>query len=81
MSYPAVAELGLRVNTVGKSSVIYEVGIFEKGHQEVRAVAEMTHVFVDGVTLRPSARGMDASIRKALIAISADAKSEVKSKI
>lgn len=79
LSYPAIAELGLRVNNMGKSSVTYEVGIFEKDHADIRAVAEMTHVFVDGETLRPGRDGMTAGIRGALVAISTN--SELRSKL
>ncbi|ORY69027.1 HotDog domain-containing protein [Pseudomassariella vexata] len=66
ISYPAVAELGLRVNAVGKSSVRYEVGIFTRGVDEVKAVGEVVHVFVDSETGKPSAHGMDKSISDAL---------------
>jgi acyl-CoA thioester hydrolase len=43
IAYPGVAELGLRVNKLGKSSVTYEVGIFEQGVDEVKAVASWSH--------------------------------------
>lgn len=40
ISFPAVAELAMRVNKLGKSSVTYEVGLFEKGNDKVRCVGE-----------------------------------------
>lgn len=40
ISFPAVAELGLRVNKLGKSSVTYEIGLFEQGAEKVRSVGE-----------------------------------------
>jgi acyl-CoA thioester hydrolase len=66
IAYPAVAELGLRVNKLGKSSVTYEVALFEKGVEEVKAVGGFVHVFVDRETQRPSANGMSEQLRKGL---------------
>lgn len=69
LSYPAVAELGLRVNVVGKSSATYEIGIFEQDVSEVKAVAEFVHVYVDSGTGRPAAGGMGSCLREALSSI------------
>ncbi|KAL4818880.1 HotDog domain-containing protein [Aspergillus spinulosporus] len=66
IAYPAVAELGLRVNKLGKSSVTYEVGIFEQGVDEVKAVASCVHVFVKRSTGRPSQEGMTTNLMQAL---------------
>ncbi|KAJ5389487.1 uncharacterized protein N7496_000555 [Penicillium cataractarum] len=66
IAYPAVAELGLRVNKLGKSSVTYEVGIFERGVEEVKAVSQCVHVFVERSTGRPSPDGMSITLRGAL---------------
>jgi acyl-CoA thioester hydrolase len=66
IAFPAVAELGLRVNKLGKSSVTYEVALFEKGVEEVRSVGELIHVFVDRETGRPAAAGMIDELRKGL---------------
>jgi len=52
-AFPAVLELGLRVNKMGTSSVTYEVGIFEEGIEGVKAVGGFTHVFCDSVHRRP----------------------------
>ena len=46
ISFPAVAELALRVNHIGSSSVTYEIALFEKGEDDVRSVGELVHVFV-----------------------------------
>ncbi|KAH6869049.1 fungal-specific transcription factor domain-containing protein [Thelonectria olida] len=35
MSFPAIAELGLRINHIGKSSVSYEVGVFTRGAEAI----------------------------------------------
>lgn len=45
-----VLELGLRVNKLGKSSVTYEVGVFERDKEYVSAVGGYTHVFVDNAS-------------------------------
>jgi acyl-CoA thioester hydrolase len=63
ISFPAVAELGLRVNALGNSSVTYEIALFEKGLGPVKAVGEFIHVFVDRETGRPGARGMNDALR------------------
>lgn len=47
LSFPQVLDLGLRVNKIGKSSVTYEVGVFEQGTDTPAAVGGYTHVFVD----------------------------------
>lgn len=66
ISFPAVAELALRVNKLGKSSVTYEVALFEKGVDQVKSVGEFIHVFVDRTTGKPSANGMNDIIRRGL---------------
>lgn len=66
ISFPKVAELCLRVNKLGKSSVTYEVGLFEKGLEAVKAVGEFVHVFVDRASLRPNANGMNNELRTGL---------------
>ncbi|KAI9713100.1 MAG: hypothetical protein M1820_001085 [Bogoriella megaspora] len=66
IAYPAVAELGLRVVKLGKSSTTYEVGIFEKDKPGVRAVGELVHVFVDSKTRRPHPEGMEKQVKEGL---------------
>lgn len=66
IAFPAVAELALRVNELGKSSVRYEVALFERGVEKVKAVGEFVHVFVDRETGRPSATGMNEDLRTGL---------------
>ncbi|KAH6980652.1 HotDog domain-containing protein [Ilyonectria sp. MPI-CAGE-AT-0026] len=66
IAYPAVAELGLRVNKLGKSSVTYEVAIFELGVEEVKVVGQCVHVFVERSTGRPSKSGMSPVLRQGL---------------
>lgn len=40
--------------------------MFDQGVEAVKAVCELTHVFVDRESGRPSANGMDGSLRAAL---------------
>jgi acyl-CoA thioester hydrolase len=70
ISFPAVAQLGLRVAKLGKTSVTYEVALFEKEFDEVKAIGEFVHVFVDRRTGRPSVNGMEAQLRTGLEDIS-----------
>jgi acyl-CoA thioester hydrolase len=77
VAYPAVVDLGLRVVKLGKSSVLYEVGIFEQGHEEVRAVGGSIHVFVDQVGRRPAKDGMEMEIRQGLQTILTEEKAKL----
>ncbi|KAH8102319.1 thioesterase [Cristinia sonorae] len=64
LSFPAVLDLGLRVNQLGKSSVAYEVGVFAEGSDIPSAVGGYTHVFVDSESRKSSS--MDETIRSGL---------------
>ena len=66
LAFPAMVDLGLRVNKLGKSSVTYEIGVFERGVEEVKAVGGFVHVFVDREKNRPAAGGMDQATREGL---------------
>lgn len=69
VSYPDIVECGMRVVKLGKSSVVWEVGIFRKGDENVKAVGGSTHVFVDqkgGVLGRANKEGMPAATREGL---------------
>jgi acyl-CoA thioester hydrolase len=66
IAFPAVAELALRVNKLGTSSVTYEIALFERGIEDVKAVGEFVHVFVDRATKRPAVNGMNTNIREGL---------------
>lgn len=66
MAFPSIVDLGLRVTKLGKSSVTYEVGVFERGADDVRAVGGFTHVFVDREKSRPAKNGMPVKAREGL---------------
>jgi len=59
-------DLALRVNKLGKSSVTYEIAVFERGHEEVKAVGEFIHVFVDRDSRRPGRQGMAETLKTGL---------------
>lgn len=77
VTFPTVVDLALRVNKLGKSSVTYEVGVFEHGKEDVRAVGGFTHVFVDREKNRPAADGMANEIRRGLEKILHEEKSKL----
>lgn len=77
VAFPSIVDLGLRVNKLGKSSVTYEVGFFERGFEDVRAVGGYTHVFVERETNRPSASGILEVTRKGLARLLTDEKSKL----
>ncbi|KAL3952589.1 hypothetical protein ACCO45_012532 [Purpureocillium lilacinum] len=64
IAYPAVAEVGVRVAKLGRSSVTYEVAVFERGVDAVRAVGSFVHVFVERATGRPHPEGMAPELRR-----------------
>ena len=69
VAFPDLVVAGIRVGTIGNSSVRHEIGVF-RGEQDV-ASAEgfMVHVCVDAATRRPAA--MPARWRSALLGIGA----------
>jgi acyl-CoA thioester hydrolase len=72
VEFPAVVDLALRVNKLGKSSVTYEIGVFERGQDQVKAVGEFIHVFVDRESRRPGASGMADELKTGLDLLMAD---------
>ena len=69
VGYPDIVDLGLRVNKLGKSSISYEVAVFEQKSEAVRAVGGYTHVFVNRKDNKPTAEGMSDEIRRGLTRI------------
>lgn len=61
-----MAELGLRVGKLGKASVTYEVALFEKGVEEIKAAGDFVHVFVERSTGKPAKDGMTQEMRQNL---------------
>jgi acyl-CoA thioester hydrolase len=55
LSFPAVIDAGLRVGKLGRSSVRYEIGLFQQGREAPAATGHFVHVFVARATQRPTA--------------------------
>ncbi|MFT4035731.1 MAG: thioesterase family protein [Patulibacter sp.] len=53
LSYPAIVEIGVRLARLGRSSVTYEVGVFEQGAPLAAATGHFVHVQVDRASERP----------------------------
>jgi acyl-CoA thioester hydrolase len=53
VAFPDALEAGLRVAHVGRSSVRYEIGIFQNEAPSASAQGHFVHVYVDRVTRRP----------------------------
>lgn len=53
IAYPERVEAGLRVERLGNSSVVYNIGIFRRGGVDACAVGRFVHVFVNRETDRP----------------------------
>ncbi|PSN66003.1 Thioesterase/thiol ester dehydrase-isomerase [Corynespora cassiicola Philippines] len=66
IEFPAVVDLALRVNKLGKSSVTYEIGVFERGQEEAKAVGQFIHVFVDRDSRKPAQQGMSDALKQGL---------------
>ncbi len=47
IAFPEIIEVGVRVASLGTSSVRYTLGIFKKGEALASAQGEFTHVYVD----------------------------------
>lgn len=47
MGYPADVEMGLVVDKVGRSSVVYRVGLFQGDDDEAKAEGRFVHVYVE----------------------------------
>ena len=53
IAYPGDVELGLRIDTVGTSSVTYAIGVFRDGAELASADGRFVHVYVARATMRP----------------------------
>lgn len=54
LSFPERIDAGLRVGTLGRTSVRYEVGLFRQGEEAPAATGYFVHVFVDRQNRRPT---------------------------
>lgn len=53
LSFPDRLEIGLAVERLGNSSIVYRIGIFRVGEADPAALGRFVHVYVDAVTRRP----------------------------
>jgi acyl-CoA thioester hydrolase len=61
--YPGMLEVGLRVVKIGNSSVVYEVGVFQEGEEQVKAVGGFAQIWVDRQTNKVTKEGVPGSVR------------------
>jgi acyl-CoA thioester hydrolase len=64
LSFPEKLEIGLAVERLGNSSIVYRIGIFRQGDPEPAALGRFVHVYVDAAARRPVS--VPAVIRKAV---------------
>lgn len=55
VGYPEPLDIGLSTLRIGRSSVVYGLGLFARGAAEASAVCRYAHVYVDAETRRPAA--------------------------
>jgi acyl-CoA thioester hydrolase len=67
ISFPSTVDGGLRVGHIGRSSVRYEVGLFNPGKMQAAAFGYLVHVYVDPQTNRPMP--LADAVRAALTAL------------
>ena len=53
LAFPDIVEAGVRVTSVGNSSVRYEIGLFKQGSDTPAAQGHFVHVYVSRETGRP----------------------------
>jgi acyl-CoA thioester hydrolase len=53
VSFPETLDAGLGIARAGRSSVVYEIGLFRRGAETAAAQGHFVHVFVDRASMRP----------------------------
>ena len=53
LAFPDLVHVGIRVASIGHSSVRYEIGVFRNDENVAAAEGHFVHVYVDRTTLRP----------------------------
>jgi len=53
LSFPQEVEIGIAAAAVGRSSVTWRLGVFEKGETDAAAVGRFVHVYVGRADRRP----------------------------
>ena len=55
ISFPDALHIGLRLEKLGNSSVIYQLAVFKGDEEEPSAIGRFVHVYVDETSRRPIA--------------------------
>jgi|SRR5699024_9957227 len=53
IAYPEALDIGIAVTKLGRSSVHYELGVFQKAAETCCALGKFVHVYVDKLSLQP----------------------------
>jgi acyl-CoA thioester hydrolase len=54
LTFPEVVDAGLRVERLGKTSVVYDLALFRQGDDEPAATGRFVHVYIDRASRRPA---------------------------
>lgn len=54
LTFPETIDAGMRVEKLGRSSVVYAIGLFRQGDDLAAAVGRFVHVWVERATQRPT---------------------------
>ena len=47
LAFPNVIDAGMRVKRLGRSSIVYQIGLFREGEDDAAAFGHFVHVYVD----------------------------------
>ena len=64
LSFPETIDAGIAVTKLGRSSVVYAIGLFRRGDDRPAASGRFVHVWVERATQRPT--DVPSRIRRAL---------------
>lgn len=64
--YPGMLEVGMRVVKMTRSSITYEVGVFQQGDESVKAVGGMIQIWVKRATNKVDEGGIPKWIKEPL---------------
>jgi len=54
LTFPEVVDAAMRVTKLGRSSVVYEIGLFKEGEEPPAATGRFVHVWVDRESQAPA---------------------------
>jgi acyl-CoA thioester hydrolase len=64
--YPGMLDVGLRIVKLGKSSIMYEVGVFQESSEQVKAVGGFIQIWVERASNRVTEEGVPAWVKDPL---------------